>query len=108
MQMNDKISLQKELEDNNKIKECCDRFGTTGDPTRMKICFLLCHHPKLSVSEIAELLNAPISTVSHSLKKLKATHVVVNHRRAKEVFYSLSESPFTDVLKSQLLTKTYD
>lgn len=108
MQMNDKKSIQKELQDNSKIKDCCARFGTTGDPTRMKICFLLCYHPELPVSEIAEILNAPISTVSHSLKKLKAIHVVVNRRRAKEVFYSLSKNPFTDVLKSQLLAKTYD
>lgn len=98
-----KEALQKELQDSAKIEACAERFGTTGDPTRMKICYLLCHYPELSVSEIAETIDAPISTVSHSLKKLKAIHVVVNRRRAKEVLYSLGENRFVSMLKSQLL-----
>ena len=108
MQMKDTQTIQKELQDNTMIKQCCERFGTTGDLTRMKICFLLCHHPELSVSEIAELLNVPISTVSHSLKKLKNIHIVVNRRRAKEVLYALNKTSFTVFLKNQLLDKTYD
>lgn len=103
MQMSKKTILQKELQDNARIEACAERFGTTGDLTRMKICFLLCHHPELSVSEMAEILNAPISTISHSLKKLKAIHVVVNHRRAKQVLYSLSKNKFVSVITSQLL-----
>lgn len=103
MQMSKKNILQKELQDNARIEACAERFGTTGDLTRMKICFLLCHYPELSVSEIAETIDAPISTVSHSLKKLKAIHIVVNRRRAKEIFYSLSQNQFTGILKSQLL-----
>lgn len=96
-------AIQRELQDNSKIEACAVRFGTTGDLTRMKICYLLCHYPELSVSEIAETINAPVSTVSHSLKKLKAIHVVENRRRAKEVLYSLGKNKFVSVIKSQLL-----
>lgn len=103
MQMNKRKLLRKELQDNAKIKACSDRFGITGDPTRLKICYILCHHPELSVSDIAETINAPVSTVSHSLKKLKAIHVVQNRRQAKEVFYSLGQNKFVSLLKNQLL-----
>lgn len=103
MQMNKRKLLRKELQDNAKIKACSDRFGITGDPTRLKICYLLCHYPELTVSEIAETISAPISTISHSLKKLKTIHVVENRRRAKEVLYSLGQNKFVSVLKSQLL-----
>lgn len=103
MQMNKGKFLQEELKDNAKIKACADRFGVAGDPTRLKICYLLCHYPKLSVSEIAETIQAPISTVSHSLKKLKAIHVVENRRQAKEVMYSLGQNKFVSLLKNQLL-----
>lgn len=103
MQMKKREALQKELQDNARIEACAQRFGTTGDQTRMKICYLLCHHPELSVSEIAEILGSPISTVSHSLKKLKAIQVVENHQKAKQVFYSLSKDQFASVIKSQLL-----
>lgn len=103
MQMIKREALQNELQDNAKIEACAERFGTTGDPTRMKICYLLCHHPELSVSEIAEILGSPISTVSHSLSKLKAIKVVEHHRKAKQVLYSLGENKFVSMLKSQLL-----
>lgn len=96
--------LRKELQDNSKIETCAIRFGTTGDLTRMKICYLLCHYPELSVSEIAQIMGAPVSTVSHSLKKLKTIHLVKNRRKAKEVLYSLSSNPFVGIIRGQLST----
>lgn len=103
MQMKRKKLLQEELKNNIKIKACANRFGVTGDETRLKICYLLCHYPELSVSEVAEIIGAPVSTVSHSLKKLKAIHVVKYRRRAKEILYSLGKNQFVSILKSQLL-----
>lgn len=103
MQMSKKNTLQKELQDNARIEACAERFGTTGDPTRMKICYLLCHYPELSVSEITEIVGSPISTVSHSLKRLKEIQVVKHRRQAKQVLYSLSKNKFVSALKSQLL-----
>ena len=96
-------TLRKELQDNSKIEACAIRFGTTGDLTRMKICYLLCHHPELTVSEIAEIIGSPISTVSHSLKRLKDIRVVGHRKQAKQVLYSLSENKFVSAIKSQLL-----
>ena len=103
MQVKKKKLLRQELKDNARIKDCADRFGVAGDRTRMKICYLLCHHPEFSVSEIAEVIGAPISTVSHSLKKLKVIHVVENRRQAKEVLYSLGQGKFVSMIKNQLL-----
>ena len=103
MQMSKKRVLQEELQDTEKIETCAEKFGTTGDRTRMRICYLLCHHPKLSVSEIAEIIGSPISTVSHSLKKLKEIQVVENRRQAKQVLYSLSKNKFASIIKNQLL-----
>lgn len=103
MQVKAKMNLRKELQDNEKIKACADKFGVTGDETRLKICYLLCHYPELPVSQMADILNAPISTVSHSLKKLKTIHIVENRRKAKQILYSLGENKFVSMLKSQLL-----
>lgn len=102
MQMKRKRQLQRELHDNARIDDCACRFGIVGDQTRLKICYLLCHYPELSVSEMATVLDAPISTVSHSLKKLKEIHTVVRRREAKEVFYALSHHPFAQLVKRQL------
>jgi len=96
--------ISQELSENHKIKGCALTFGVTGDETRLKICYLLCHYPELSVSEIAAAIDAPISTVSHSLAKLRFVNVVQNRREAKMVYYSLMESPFTHILKAHLAT----
>lgn len=103
MQMKKLKTLRRELQDNSRIEACAIRFGTTGDLTRMKICYLLCHYPELSVSEIADAIEAPVSTVSHSLKKLKVIQLVKNRRQAKESLYSLSNSKFATIVKEQLL-----
>lgn len=105
MQMRKLKAIQRELQDNSKIEACAVRFGTTGDLTRMKICYLLCHYPEFSVSEIANIIRAPISTVSHSLKRLKAIQLVEHRRKAKEVLYSLSNNKFAAVIKEQLLAE---
>ncbi|MBI4036704.1 winged helix-turn-helix transcriptional regulator [Candidatus Daviesbacteria bacterium] len=101
--MSKKKVLQDELQDNEKIEACAEKFGTTGDLTRMKLCYILCQHPELTVSEMAEIIGLPISTVSHSLKKLKEIQIVENRRQAKQVFYSLGKNKFASVIKSQLL-----
>lgn len=103
MQMSTLKAISKELQNNETICACAQRYGVVGDLTRLKICYLLCHYPELSVSQIAEISGAPISTISHSLKKLKEIHAVVHRRSAKEVFYSLSQNQFVGMLKSQLL-----
>lgn len=105
MQMKKREALRRELQDNSKIEACAIRFGTTGDRTRMKICYLLCHYPKLSVSQIAHIIGAPVSTISHSLKKLKTIQLVENRRKAKENLYSLSDNQFATVIKEQLRAK---
>lgn len=105
MQMIKEQKIRKELRDNKKIEDCAKRFGVTGDKTRLKICYLLCYYPELSVSQIAGIIDAPISTVSHSLKKLRVIHVVENRRRTREVLYSLSNNQFATVIKNQLLEK---
>lgn len=42
-----------------------------GDPTRLKICYLLCRRKELSVGDIADVVGVSISAVSHTLRKLQ-------------------------------------
>tara|TARA_B100000745_G_scaffold264838_1_gene189677 strand:- start:2892 stop:3224 length:333 start_codon:yes stop_codon:yes gene_type:complete len=94
--------LKKELENEEAVLHCAEQFGLVGDPTRMKICWLLCKHPELSVGDIAEILNVSISAVSHSLKKLRENGLVDTRREHKTIFYSLSNNKFNEVLKNSL------
>ncbi len=94
--------LKQEINNKKEIIKCANQFGLMGDPTRMKICWLLCKHPELSVSEIAEVMNVSISTISHSLKKLKNYSLVESRRNHKQIFYRLADSDFNTVIKNNL------
>ena len=94
--------IKKELEDSLCVRQCAKRFGTTGDLTAMKICYLLRHYPELSVSEVAELTGVSISAASRSLKKLKEVDVVQSRQQSQNVFYSLQDNDFTESILRQL------
>jgi len=68
----------------------------------MKICWLLCRHPGLSVGEMADLLDVSISAVSHSLKKLKKCDAVKVRKEHKRVFYRLSDPELNKIIKQSL------
>ncbi len=94
--------IKKELKNEKAVLQCAEQFGLVGDPTRMKICWLLCKHPELSVSEIAEMLDVSISVVSHSLKKLRENNLVDSRREHKTVYYKLTDTDFNKIIKNSL------
>lgn len=95
-------NITKELKNEKAVLHCAKQFGLVGDPTRMKICWLLCRHPELSVGEIAATLAVSISAVSHSLKKLRANDLVHSRREHKTVYYKLTDADFNKILKNSL------
>lgn len=97
-----KNTIKKELEKSDAIKRCADHFGVVGDTNRLKICWLLCHHPELSVSDIADLLSLEQSSVSHALRKLREAGVVSCRKEAKYSFYSLTDAPICGFLKERI------
>lgn len=72
---------RQELANERGVLVCANRFVLVGDPTRMKISWLLCHHRELSVGEIVEVLDVSVSVVSHSLRKLREYHLVRARRK---------------------------
>lgn len=95
-------NLKNELKNQKAIKACARQFGVIGDPTRLKICYLLCNHPELSVTDIADAVGISVSAVSHSLKKLKALKFVKSRRDFRTIFYSWNDKSFEKILKAQL------
>jgi len=95
-------NIKKELANEKAVLRCAGQFGLVGDPTRMKICWLLCQHKELSVGDIAEILGVSVSVVSHSLKKLKQNDLVESRQEYKHVFYSLADTGFTNIIRNSL------
>lgn len=102
MQMKKLNQLKKELKDKKAILQCAEEFSMVGDPTRLKICYLLCRHKELSVGEIAETVGVSISAVSHTLRKLKELQLVKERREFRHVYYRLRQSSLKDFLMKRL------
>ncbi|GIW66503.1 MAG: hypothetical protein KatS3mg095_0401 [Candidatus Parcubacteria bacterium] len=90
--------IRKELGNEKELVKCAKEFGVLGDLNRLKICYLLCKHKELSVSEIAEILGVSVSAVSHTLRKLKEIDLVKSRKRMKNVYYRLKPKPIIKLI----------
>ena len=97
-----KDNLKKELKNKDTILACAKEFHMVGDPTRLKICYLLCRHKELSVGDIADVVGVSISAVSHTLRKLQKADMVESRREAKTVYYKLKKSSATEMVENRL------
>lgn len=94
--------LKKQLHDKEALEMCARQCGVIGDVTKLKICYLLRHHPELSVTAIAELVGTTVSNTSYSLGKLRAVNLVKTRKDAQTVYYSLNKAGFSKELKGLL------
>ena len=91
-------ALKAELQNNEAIELCALQCGVMGNATKLKICYILLHHPELNVSTIAELVGTSVSNTSHSLNRLRAAQLVKCRKEAQTVYYSLEKDAFANVL----------
>ncbi len=91
--------IKKELQNKKELTVCAKQLGVVGDATRLKICYLLCHYPEVSVGEMAEILDTSVSVVSHSVKKLLELNLVRRRKESQTVYYSLTANDFTKTLR---------
>lgn len=79
-----------ELPDEELLYDLADLFKVFADTTRIKILYALMGS-ELCVADIAEIVGATQSAVSHQLRTLKQAHLVKFKRDGKNVRYSLSD-----------------
>ena len=72
------------------LYDLADLFKMFGDSTRMKIMFVLMQS-EMCVCDIAELLNMTQSAISHQLRILKQSKLVVSRREGKSVICRLAD-----------------
>jgi len=99
--MTDLNKIKNELKNKDAILKCAEEFNMVGDPTRLKICYLLCKHKELSVGEISEIIGVSISAVSHTLRKLQNADLVQSRREFRNVFYKIKESSLSKYLEER-------
>lgn len=82
--------MDTELPDEEILYDLADLFKVFSDTTRIKILYALMGK-ELRVGEIAEIVGATQSAVSHQLRTLKQAHLVKFTRDGKNVLYSLAD-----------------
>lgn len=79
------------------LNNLAELFKIFGDPTRVKILFLLLKE-EMCVCDIAQLAGMQQSAISHQLRVLKQARLVKFRREGKTVFYSLADSHVETIL----------
>lgn len=74
-----------------------DIFKQLGDSSRIRIFWLLCHCEECVIN-ISALVDMTSPAVSHHLRQLKASGLIVNRREGKEVYYKAAETEQAQLL----------
>lgn len=71
--------------------QAAELFKQISDGTRLRIFWLLCHCEEC-VSNIAAVMEMSDPAVSHHLKLLRRSGLIVSRRDGKEVYYRMADS----------------
>ena len=74
-----------------KFQETAAVFQKLGDGTRLRILWLLCHCEEC-VYNIAAAVGMSAPAVSHHLRILRDSGLIVSRREGKEVYYTLAKT----------------
>ena len=87
----DPLFLSQALAAVNGFESVSDLFAQMSDPSRIRIFWMLCHCEECVVN-IAAMLGMSSPAVSHHLRSLRDTGLIVGRREGREVFYRAAES----------------
>lgn len=83
--------LHAHLQDTEEFARIADVFNQLGDASRVRIFWLLCHCEECVIN-ISALVGMTSPAVSHHLRRLKASGLLVSRREGKEVYYTAADT----------------
>ncbi len=85
------------MPDDNTISTVADALKQLGDPSRLRIFWILCHTEEC-VIDIAAIVNMTSPAVSHHLRLLKNAGLITSRREGKEMFYKAADTKLSQAL----------
>jgi DNA-binding transcriptional ArsR family regulator len=85
------------------FQKVADTFQQLSDSTRLRILWLLCHSEEC-VCNIAAAMDMSDPAVSHHLRVLKNSGLIVSRRAGKEVYYTLADNDQANLLHNAIDT----
>ena len=89
--------LRSKLPVDEEIQDLAEFFKVFGDPTRIRILFLL-KEGEFCVHDISTMLEMQQTAVSHQLKSLRQARLVRYRKDGKQVFYSLNDEHIDEII----------
>ena len=86
------VLIRKQLDHVDYFQTVAEVFKQLGDTTRIRIFWLLCHQEEC-VLNISAMLHMSSPAVSHHLRPLKNSGLIVCRRKGKEVYYRAADTP---------------
>ncbi len=97
---NEKISeIENTLSKTGCFARVTDIFSQVCDPNRLRIFWLLSHYEECVIN-ISAIMHMSSPAVSHHLKSLKSSGLIVSRREGKEVYYKAADTPICSLLLS--------
>jgi ArsR family transcriptional regulator len=94
--------LRKTLLTHTVLQDLAETFKVLGDPTRLNIINLLSKQ-ELCVCDLASLLSATNSLISHQLRILRNLRLVKVRREGQNAFYSLDDDHIRHLFNEGLI-----
>lgn len=93
--------IKKQLDQVEDFQIVADVFRQLGDTTRVRIFWLLCHCEEC-VLNISAMLGMSSPAVSHHLRPLKGSGLIVSRREGKEVYYRAADTEQSRLLHQMI------
>ena len=97
----DTATVQELLSHVDNFQTVADVFKQLGDTTRIRIFWLLCHYEEC-VLNISVMLKMSSPAVSHHLRPLKNSGLIVSRREGKEVYYRAADTEQSRLLHQMI------
>lgn len=93
--------IQEQLDQIDYFQTVAEVFKQLGDTTRIRIFWLLCHCEEC-VLNISALMKMSSPAVSHHLRPLKNSGLIVSRREGKEVYYRAADTEESRLLHEMI------
>ena len=93
--------IQEQLGKVSNFQTVADIFKQLGDTTRIRIFWLLCHCEECVIN-ISAMLEMSSPAVSHHLRPLKNSGLIVCRREGKEVYYKSANTQQSQLLHQMI------
>ena len=100
-EQNHTAAMRELLRDEGHFQRIADIFRQLGDPSRIRIFWLLCHCEECVVN-IADMVDMSSPAVSHHLRVLKESGLLDSRRDGREVYYRAADAPQSRLLHEMI------